>query len=209
MRLHNQEFALQSGVCFVWRPGDAPFATHDVAHPLEVFACHFDWIGQSRESPRHQTIYDLRFFESSAHRAIGLWARGDESGREESRRLIESLLWQLHDESTQPRARADAQIEALANRVLSELSRSWNLDEMAKLTHLSRAVGAALSRALWRRADSMAEPTTHRSRAPLIARNRLDFASDFASSGFGRCRIFLAPVQSPLRRFTGQFAALN
>lgn len=137
--LRNREFALQSGLCFVWRPGDAPLATQDVASPLEVFACHFDWQQQTHELPQSQRVYNLRFFEASAHRSLALWARGDESGREEARRLIEGMLWQLHDESTQPRARPDMQMEELANTMRADLSRSWSLDEMANLTHLSRS----------------------------------------------------------------------
>lgn len=138
-RLREREFALQSGLCFVWRPGDAPIATQDVAHPLEVFACHFDWQQQTQELPQSQMVHDLRFFESSAHRSLTLWSRGDENGREEARRLIESLLWQLHDESTQPRARPDEPMETLANAMRADLSRSWSLDEMANLAHLSRS----------------------------------------------------------------------
>lgn len=139
IRFDGRDFALQSGVCFVWRPGDTPLATHDRAHPLQVFACHFDWLGQNWQLPQSQAVCDVRFFESSAHRATELWARGDDGGRDEARRLIEATLWQLHDEETQPRARPDAQIEALAATLSADLSRSWSLNEMAELACLSRA----------------------------------------------------------------------
>lgn len=139
VRFDGRDYTLQSGTCFVWRPGDAPLANHEAAHPLEVFACHFDWDGQPWQLPQPQAVHDLRFFEASAHRAIALWARGDQSGRDEAHRLIEAMLWQLHDETTQPRARPDAQIEELAALLNADLSRSWSLDEMANLAHLSRA----------------------------------------------------------------------
>ena len=139
VRLAGRDHDLRSGVCFVWRPGDAPIASHDADHPLQVFACHFDWNGQMAELPQPQTVYDPRFFEASAHRASALWARGDAEARTESRRLIEAILWQLHDEAKQPRALADASIEELALALSTDLSRSWSLDEMAKLVHLSRS----------------------------------------------------------------------
>ena len=139
LRVNGEHFALHSGICFVWRPGDAPLATHERAHPLEVFACHFDWQGQNWPLPRSQTVHDARFFEASAHRTIALWARGDEGGRDEARRLITAMLWQLYDESTQPRARTDVQMEGLAATLNADLSRSWSLDEMANLACLSRA----------------------------------------------------------------------
>ncbi len=138
-RFDERDCALRSGLCFVWRPGDTPLATHDVNYPLEVFGCHFDWHGQPWQLPQPQTVHDVRFFEASAHRAIALWARGDARGRDESRRLIEAMLWQLHDESTHPRTLADAPMEELAITLNADLSRSWSLNEMARLVHLSRA----------------------------------------------------------------------
>ena len=138
-RLHGQNFALHGGVCFVWRPGDAPLATHEAAHPLEVFACHFDWPNQSWLLPQPQLVEDARFFVASAHRAIELWAHGDDGAGDEARRLIEALLWQLRDEALRPRAPADALMEELAATLRADLSRSWSLDEMARRVHLSRA----------------------------------------------------------------------
>lgn len=138
-RLQDQDFALRNGVCFVWRPGDAPFATHEPSSPLEVFACHFDWHEQIWELPLHQNVFDGQFFELSAQRSIELWARGDASGRTESQRLITSLLWQLKDESLHPRANSDTLIENLAAQLQANWSRNWSLDEMARSVHLSRA----------------------------------------------------------------------
>lgn len=138
-RLQNQSFALKHGVCFMWRPGDKPLATHNPSLPLEVFACHFDWRDQNGELPLHQNVFERRYFELSAQRSIELWTRGDASGREEARRLIESLLWQLHDESLHPRANSDALMENLAATLQTDWSRSWSLDEMARQVHLSRA----------------------------------------------------------------------
>lgn len=139
IRLREENFALQSGVCFVWRPGDAPLVTHEKSHPLEVFACHFDWESQNWQLPQPQTVHDARFFEASAHRVVALSARGDEGGRDQARRLIEAMLWQLHDESTQPRARPDVQMEELAATLNASLKHGWKLDEMADLACLSRA----------------------------------------------------------------------
>lgn len=138
-RLQNQSFALQHGVCFVWRPGDTPLAAQNPSSPLEVFACHFDWRDQNGELPLHQNVFGGRFFELSAQRAIELWARGDTNAREEARRLIESLLWQLHDESLHPRASSDALMENLAGALQADWNRSWSLDKMARSAHLSRA----------------------------------------------------------------------
>lgn len=139
VRFREQNFTLQSGVCFVWRPGDAPLAMHEKSHPLEVFACHFDWSEKEWQLPQPQAVHDVRFFEASAHRALALWTRGDEGAHDQATRLIEAMLWQLHDESTQPRARPDEQMEALAATLNADLSRRWSLDEMANLACLSRA----------------------------------------------------------------------
>ena len=139
VRLRNQVIALQTGLCFVWRPGDAPLATHEASHPLQVFACHFDWLNQSEELPQFQTVFDQHFFELSAHRASELWARGDARGCEEARRLIEALLWQLRDENLHPRVASDERMENLAATLQSDWGRAWNLDEMARRVHLSRA----------------------------------------------------------------------
>ena len=139
VRFDNQVCALQTGVCFVWRPGATPLATHDSTHPLEVFGCHFDCLNGEPDLPQPQLVRDGRFFEASAHRAIELWARGDDEGRGEARRLIEALLWQLRDEAIAPRAPADVGIEALAATLRADLSRAWTLDAMARQVHLSRA----------------------------------------------------------------------
>ena len=139
VRLRERVFALQSGLCFVWRPGDAPLATHEVAHPLQVFACHFDVAHEEPAYPQSQVVRDLRFFEASAHRSLALWARGDQSARVEARVIIESMLWQLRDESLHPHAPGDAIVEALAQTLRADLRRAWSLDEMADAVHLSRA----------------------------------------------------------------------
>ena len=135
-----QAHALHAGVCFVWRPGDAPRARHDPAHPLQVFACHFDPTPQQTlQLPQPQCVRDHQFFEASAHRAAALWQRGDAAARAQAKQLLGALLWQLNDEARTPAAPADAVMEELARALRADLSAPWSLDAMAQSVHLSRS----------------------------------------------------------------------
>lgn len=142
LRFRDENFALHRGVCFLWEPGDAPSARHDPAHPLRVFACHFsplDALGEPLSAPnwpRPVELRDLAFSEASARRAVALWQR---DARVETRRLLRSLLWQIEDEIAAPPAPHDAAIEAVAERLRQDCARGWQLDEMAREAHLSRA----------------------------------------------------------------------
>jgi transcriptional regulator GlxA family with amidase domain len=84
-------------------------------------------------------VRDLNFFISSAHRAQRLWQRGDEAGREQAQSLLVALLWQLWDESQNEVAPADASLEELVALIRSAPEKRWNLDDMARQAHLSRA----------------------------------------------------------------------
>ena len=143
-QLRGQTFELHPGVCFVWRPGDAPLASHQIAHPLQVFSCHFRvndgsnalWL---ESLPQPQRVRNAPFFAATARRTVELWARGGDDARAQTQILLGALLWQLNDEAQNPAARADGLIENLADELRAELDRSWTLDAMASSVHLSRA----------------------------------------------------------------------
>ena len=140
VELNGQKWELHSGVCFVWRPGDAPVARHDAAHPLRVFACHFSVDEATLDAlPRLRRVREIAFFEAAAHRAANLWQRGDKAARAQATLLVGALLWQLNDEAHNPAARADELIENLAEQLRASVGKSWTLDAMGHTVHLSRA----------------------------------------------------------------------
>lgn len=145
IQLAERKIELMPNLCFVFRPNDAPRATHDPDNPLVVFAAHFaplDKMGETDaplEFPFLMRVNDVAFFVASAHRAETLWRRGDELAQLQSRLLIENLLRQLWDETQLPPKIGDAPILDLCAAIRREPAKTWNLDEMAARVHLSRA----------------------------------------------------------------------
>lgn len=142
VELENAQISLSRGTFFLWQRGDSPVASQNLAAPLRVFFCHFELPGAPRELfeiPRPLQLRDLGFFENVAHRAQTLWNRSDASNQLEARRLLVSLLHLVCDEAQSPSSPHDLPLEKLRARLESEFSRPWNLDEMARETHLSRS----------------------------------------------------------------------
>ena len=164
--------ALHGGLCFVWRPGDAPRARHDPRAPLRVFSCHFS-AASALDLPQPQSVRDLRFFEASAHRMAALWQRETEAARAQTLHLMHALLWQLADEARAPAVPVDALMDELARVLRADLRAAWSLDAMAGHVHLSRAQLVRRFRARTGRAPArfLSELRLERARELLLETN--------------------------------------
>ena len=145
LRYGGAEILLEPGVCFVWRPGDAPSLVRDEHDRLVVFACHFQPLGAKGETldgppiPYPMRVRDFKFFAVSAHRAERLWLRDTSESRAAARRILLEMLWQLADEVAHPQSPEDPVMRELAGNILSRLGDPWNVDAMAEYCHLSRS----------------------------------------------------------------------
>jgi AraC family transcriptional regulator of arabinose operon len=142
IQLGNQKFSVSRGDFFLWRPNELPVGSQDTKHPLRVFYCHFDCLGVPEnwfDLPRPLKIRDTDYFESSARRCEELWRRDLEASKLETQRILLSLLNLVRDEAASPFITRDEAIEAIAARLKTDFQKSWTLDEMAEMTHLSRS----------------------------------------------------------------------
>ncbi len=139
---NHKKFELSGGMCFILQPDCRPVAWHDPLRPLRVFACHFTlekWIGDYLW-PDGVIVRDASFFILSAQRTQNLWRRGDDDGRELSRRGIEQIVLELWDEARQPSpSEQEGELDGLTEAIRREPARAWNLDDMAFAVNLSRA----------------------------------------------------------------------
>jgi len=158
VRLRGATHELVPGLCFVLRPGDQPDARHDPEHPLVAFFAHFDprdARGRSlagrrlRLPPPALAVRDLALFSTLAKRCVLTHQRGDALGWRQSRLALEQLLalvweWWLLP-SLLP---GDTAVQEVIRQVERRPGRLWEVGEMARQAHLSRAQFTRCFRAL-------------------------------------------------------------
>jgi AraC-like DNA-binding protein len=175
VQLRGATHDLVPGLCFVLRPGDRPEACHDPEHPLVAFFAHFDMRdGRGRTlrkrrlvlPPPALAVRDLALFSALAKRCVNTHQRGDALGRRQSRLALEQMLalvweWWL----LPPPMPSDTAVQEVIRQVQRRPGQVWEVSEMARRAHLSRAQFTRRFRAL-----------TGRAPMAYVIRARLDLA---------------------------------
>ncbi len=124
---------LEPGVCFVFRPGDAPIGTHDPRRRLLVFGMHFI----AHIDPIRCRVSDQALLHGLARRADRLHRRGDVDG---ATTCLEFILDLLHDDAAHPPpSGVDSVIDELAEAIRRDPRRRWSVPELAARAALSKA----------------------------------------------------------------------
>ncbi len=158
VQLRGETHELVPGLCFVLQPGDQPDARHDPAHPLVAFFAHFiarDSRGRSLTKrrlvlpPPALAVRDLTLFSALAKRCVIAHQRGDALGWRQSRLALEQMLtlvweWWLMP----PPLPGDTAIQEVIRQVERRPGQIWEVGEMARRAHLSRAQFTRRFRAL-------------------------------------------------------------
>lgn len=158
VNLRGATHELVPGLCFVLRPGDRPDAHHDPDHPLVAFFAHFDARDRRGRSlakrrlalpPPALAVRDLMLFSALARRCVLTHQRGDVLGLRQSRLALEQLLtlvWECW--LMPPPLPSDAAVQAVIRQVERRPGQLWEVGEMARQAHLSRAQFTRRFRAL-------------------------------------------------------------
>ncbi|WP_211588527.1 helix-turn-helix domain-containing protein [Allorhizocola rhizosphaerae] len=125
---------LEPGVCFVFRPGDAPIATHDPRRRLLVFGMHF--VSDNTDGVWCK-VTDQSLLHGLARRADRLYRRGDVPA---AAACLEFILALIHDDATHPPpSGVDGVLAELAEAIRQDPRRRWSVAELAERAALSRA----------------------------------------------------------------------
>ncbi len=91
---------VQAGSCFLFRPGDRTYATHDPAKPLTVTFLHFDWEPAVRElmPRRYRRIHNPIWLEAMLNQYVELFYQEEYRIQEEAAMLLKLLLLHLDRE---------------------------------------------------------------------------------------------------------------
>ncbi|MBC8103180.1 MAG: helix-turn-helix transcriptional regulator, partial [Cytophagales bacterium] len=157
MRLLGQSYALRARSSFVVPPGSEPVATQNPAHRLQVFAVHFEPLGDDSDPltaerfplpPQGVVLRDGGFFEAMARRCAACAERLDldngGSGSPLPERqmvlLVEQMLLHLWDEAARPAPNpADTRIQEIGSLIRSSPGEAWDVGTQAKRACLSRS----------------------------------------------------------------------
>jgi AraC-like DNA-binding protein len=147
-KLRGRDHALAPGVCFVLRPGDAPVARHDPAHPLVAFYSHFDMLDRRgrrvaasgvRTPPPGMQVRDLPAFTGLARRCVDGFDRGDQLGHRQSRLALELMLAAVWEWWQRPPVPEDDAMARVAREIRRRPGEVWEVGGMAREAGLSRA----------------------------------------------------------------------
>lgn len=142
--LDNRTIALSAGSGFVFAPGSAPRGTQDETHRLRVFACHFSFT-EAAPAPWQKTrefvMQDGGWINEMARRAAESYALGDAVNREQSRKLIETLLGQIEVETApkpdSTRTAVSAAVARIAAAIREAPGEKWQVARMSREAGLS------------------------------------------------------------------------
>jgi AraC-like DNA-binding protein len=147
--LRGATHQLVPGLCFVLRPGDQPDAHHDPEHPLVAFFAHFHPLDANGRTltgrrialpPPALAVRDLKLFSALAKQCVTAYQRGDALGQRQSRLALEQLLALVWEWWLMPATLSgDTAIQKVIRDVERHPGQLWEVAEMARRSHLSRA----------------------------------------------------------------------
>ena len=140
LELDGERQELHRGVCAVFRPGDAPKATHDPHRRLLVFGMHFDSSPGAATEPRWGEVMDRELLGVLARTSDASYRRDDALGRRQVELCLEHLIGLIWDAAHNPGRRAtDTAVDEIARQLRQDPGRDWTVAEMARRAALSRA----------------------------------------------------------------------
>ncbi|MEO8206421.1 MAG: AraC family transcriptional regulator [Chthoniobacterales bacterium] len=141
MRLKGKSTVVTAGSCFLLRPGDKPFVTHDPLHPLVVFYVHFTLQKAIKNTlPVSLSLRESAFFTSLAFRCERAFRRGDELGKNQAILFLQAMLLHFCEEGMDSPSRiTDERIQAIIHAIHLDPRKRWNIGELARQAHLSRS----------------------------------------------------------------------
>ncbi|MEO8204658.1 MAG: AraC family transcriptional regulator [Chthoniobacterales bacterium] len=141
MELEDKVTAVSAGSCFLLRPGDSPFVTHDRLHPLVVFAVHFTLPKNAgTKVPQFLRIREIPFFTALAFRCERAFHRGDELGKIQAQLYLRTMLLFLCEEQMDAPSRVtDERIQAIIHAIRLDPRKRWSIAQLAGQAHLSRS----------------------------------------------------------------------
>ncbi|MET9271343.1 AraC family transcriptional regulator [Kribbella sp. NPDC003557] len=140
IELDGRHEELRPGVCAVFRPGDAPRATHDPHRRLLVFGMHFETTETAAPDPRWGEVLDRELLGVLARTSDASYRRGDSLGRHQAELCLEQLVALIWDAVHHPgRSATDAPVDEIARQLRQDPGRDWTVAEMAHRASLSRA----------------------------------------------------------------------
>jgi AraC-like DNA-binding protein len=140
LELDGERQELHPGVCAVFRPGDAPRATHDPHRRLLVFGMHFDTARQAAPDPRWGEVMDRELLGVLARTSDASYRRQDALGRRQAELCLEQLIALIWDAVHNPGRRVtDTAVDEIARQLRQDPGRDWTVAEMASNASLSRA----------------------------------------------------------------------
>ncbi|GAA0610730.1 helix-turn-helix transcriptional regulator [Kribbella sandramycini] len=140
LELDGAHQELSPGVCALFRPGDAPRATHDPHRRLLVFGMHFEAPNAAVPEPRWGDVQDRELLGVLARTSDSAYRRGDALGRRQAELCLEQLIGLIWDAVHNPgRAVADTAVDEIARQLRQDPGREWSVAEMAGSAALSRA----------------------------------------------------------------------
>lgn len=131
------------GTCFVFRPGDRPYGSHDPSARLVVFYAHFDFLAHPEglrlpDGPVESS--GIGELEASIGTLVKAYGSGTRVGRLRSELAFIQCLLQLQDEAgSPPDAQADERIVRVLRRISEDPSAEWSVEALAVVAGLSRA----------------------------------------------------------------------
>jgi AraC family transcriptional regulator of arabinose operon len=140
LELDGERQELHPGVCAVFRPGDAPRATHDPHRRLLVFGMHFDTTRQAAPDPRWGEVMDRELLGVLARTSDASYRRQDAPGLRQAELCLEQLIALIWDAVHNPGRRVtDTAVDEIARQLRQDPGRDWTVADMASIASLSRA----------------------------------------------------------------------
>ncbi|WP_284141330.1 MULTISPECIES: helix-turn-helix transcriptional regulator [unclassified Virgibacillus] len=149
VQLHGEEYNVQAGHCFLFRPGDMPTATHHPQSPLVLTYIHFDTLRRTElgQIPNaHHVINDRIAFEAMLTKYVRLFLLRQYGWEIEAKLILKQLMIQLlREEQTKgdevlPMEEGKGLQQAIyevANYVQLHPGKSHSLDSLASRAQLS------------------------------------------------------------------------
>ncbi len=139
----DMHYNIRRSSCFLFEPGAALFASHQVEHPLTVLAIHFECrtlecrqLGWELARRRHQRIGRMDVLESLMHRAIRAGQLRNQAAAEV---WLEAALLEMHSEVLMDPEKAggyDEKIDRVCSDILAHPEWPWEVSELAEQCHV-------------------------------------------------------------------------